>query len=40
MQVPFPLSLFFFHKISYDYGDGTSLTKEKALKKKLKKKEK
>jgi hypothetical protein len=32
MQVPFPL-LLFFHRNSYDYGDGASSTKRKGKKK-------
>jgi hypothetical protein len=38
MQVPFPPLLFFFHRTSYDYGDGASSTKRKGKKEKKKKK--
>jgi hypothetical protein len=32
MQVPFPLLLFYFHRNSYNYGDGASSTKRKGKK--------
>jgi hypothetical protein len=39
MQVPFPPLLFFFHRTSYDYGDGANSTKRKGKKEKEKEKE-